>query len=359
MGEIFTVADIRRNSGWREALEERQNYERQRREREQAQARKGREGEVKQQAALNDWWVPIDERIRAHFKDWAWAAIDERIQQWWDAKSEPLKDGIGRALGTIREQLRKEFRHAIGEAVDAFGKEIAALERRLLSTNQAALVSWVDGREATLAHVRDEFKCSLEEQQRSFETKLAAVEERLKAVPGKLPVSKIWREESVTYGGEVLSFHGSLWQACKDTAQTPGDSDWICVARAGRDGLTPNFCGLYDAYRKYQQFDVVEFDGSSFIAVRDLDPGTIPGEDGWQLLCRPGSRGPSGEVGPRGRKGERGARGEDAPTITLWTIDRKRYRAIPTLSNGKMGAPLELRPLFEQYQLETSDAILS
>src|SRR5215831_7535113 len=204
---------------------------------------------------------------------------------------------------------------------------------------------------------RKEFKAADEEMQRALEAKLAEVEERLKAVPGRLPVAKIWREESVTYEGEVVSYDGALCQARKDTAQIPGGSDWVCVARAGRDGcdgLTPNVCGTFDAYKTYARLDVVEYDGASYIARRDA-PGICPG-DGWQILSRSGRRGPVGESGPRGRKGERGARGEANPTIINWTIDRVHYRAIPTLSDGKPGAPLDLRPLFEAYHVETSSA---
>jgi hypothetical protein len=97
-----------------------------------------------------------------------------------------------------------------------------------------------------------------------------------------------------------------------------------------------------------------DYDDASYIARRD-DPGICPG-DGWQILSRSGRRGPVGESGPRGRKGERGARGEATPTIINWTIDRVHYRAIPTLSDGKPGAPLDLRPLFEAYHVETSSA---
>ena len=202
---------------------------------------------------------------------------------------------------------------------------------------------------------RKEFKAADEERQRAFEAKLAAVEERLKAVPGKLPVSKIWRQASVIYEGEVVSYDGSLWQACKDTAQAPGGPDWVCVARAGRDGCdgrTPNVCGTYDAYEKYQRLDVVVYEGASYIARRD-DPGICPG-DGWQLLSGKGSRGSRGETGPRGEKGDRGPPGADVPTIVSWTIDRAHYRAVPTLSNGTQGPVLELRPLFEQFVEETS-----
>jgi hypothetical protein len=39
-----------------------------------------------------------------------------------------------------------------------------------------------------------------------------------------------------------------------------------------------------------------------------------------------------------------------------WQIDRAHYRAVPTMSNGKAGAVLELRPLFEAYHEEAGRA---
>jgi hypothetical protein len=80
---------------------------------------------------------------------------------------------------------------------------------------------------------RKEFKAADEEMQRTLDAKLAALEERLKAVPGKLPVAKIWCAESVTYQGEFVCHEGSLYQARRDTAQVPGGVDCVCVARAG------------------------------------------------------------------------------------------------------------------------------
>src|SRR6516164_10336691 len=41
-----------------------------------------------------------------------------------------------------------------------------------------------------------------------------------------------------------------------------------------------------------------------------------------------------------------GPRGEPAPAITGWRIDREGYAAVPVLSNGTGGAPLELRPRY-------------
>jgi hypothetical protein len=155
----------------------------------------------------------------------------------------------------------------------------------------------------------------------------------------------------------VVTHAGATYQATCDTCREPPHDDWVRIARAGHDGcdgLTPNLRGRFEAYKKYQRLDVVEFDGSSFVALCD-DPG-IPGDAGWQLLCHRGTRGPAGDVGPRGRKGERGARNENSVMIVNWTIDQKNYRAVPTLSNGTQGAVLELRGLFEQYLLETSAA---
>jgi hypothetical protein len=66
-----------------------------------------------------------------------------------------------------------------------------------------------------------------------FQAELAALAERLKAMPGKLPIAKIWCAESITYEGEFVSHDGALWQAREDTAKAPGGDAWLCVARGG------------------------------------------------------------------------------------------------------------------------------
>ena len=109
--------------------------------------------------------------------------------------------------------------------------------------------------------------------------------------------------------------------------------------------------GTFDVYKKYTQLDVVTFDGASFVAKRD-NPGICPG-DGWQMLAPRGKAGDRGPPGSRGTKGEKGAKG-DAPEIVGWHLERETYRAFPVLADGKMGPELNLRPLFEQYQQETS-----
>jgi hypothetical protein len=204
---------------------------------------------------------------------------------------------------------------------------------------------------------RKEFKAADEGMQRAFEEKLAALEGRLKSVPGRLPVAKTWSVESVTYEGELVSYQGALYQARKDTAQTPGAAEWICAARAGRDGcdgLTPNVCGTYDARKTYERLDVVAFDGAAFVAQRD-NPGICPG-DGWQLISRQGrsgGRGERGEPGPRGLKGDKG---DAAPAIVSWQIASNDYVIVPFFSDGTAGPKLDLRPLFERYLIETSSA---
>jgi len=196
---------------------------------------------------------------------------------------------------------------------------------------------------------RKEFKAANEEMQRAFEAKLAALEARLKAVPGKLPVAKIWRSESVTYQAEFVSHEGALWQARTDTAQAPGGSDWVCVARHGRDAITPTIRGAFDVSERYEELDIVSFDGCAYIA-RSADPGLCPG-DGWEPLSQRGQRGRRGEAirGPQGEKGIKGDKGDDALQVVNWHIDPVNYRAIPFMSNGKPGKPLELRALFERF----------
>ena len=67
-----------------------------------------------------------------------------------------------------------------------------------------------------------------------------------------------------------------------------------------------------------------------------------------------GRRGEDGERGPRGEQGPKGDRGEPAPHIVSWQLDREHFRASPLMSDGTVGATLELRGLFERYQEETA-----
>jgi hypothetical protein len=123
----------------------------------------------------------------------------------------------------------------------------------------------------------------------------------------------------------------------------PGDRG-ECGA-PGADGRTLfNIRETYDAAAKYLMGDVVTVNRSWFVARKD-DPGPCPGAD-WKA-------GPSnGRDGPKGQRGDRGEPGEPGAVVVSWTIDRKQFAAVPVLSDGSKGAPLNLRALFEQFQAE-------
>jgi hypothetical protein len=140
-----------------------------------------------------------------------------------------------------------------------------------------------------------------------------------------------------------------LYQALQDTGMPPTHArHWACVAAAGRDGRSPRHAGEFNPDRRYQQGDAVSLDGNSYVATVD-DPGPLPGKgEFWRLLAAAGKDGRDGATGPRGERGERGSigpRGEPAPAICGWRIDRVAYTAVPLLSDGREGPPLELRGL--------------
>jgi hypothetical protein len=171
--------------------------------------------------------------------------------------------------------------------------------------------------------------------------------------PGKLPKVKEW-SEGVWYDGDVVRHNGGTYQAERDNANTPGSClDWICLAAPGLDAPLLNVRGTFVADGKYKRLDVVALNGSSFVARTD-EPGDCPGA-GWQLIAsagrpgKPGLKGDSGEPGERGPSGQRGAA---APTIRQWAVDRKQFRATPIMSDGSEAPALELRTLFEQFQIE-------
>jgi hypothetical protein len=103
----------------------------------------------------------------------------------------------------------------------------------------------------------------------------------------------------------------------------------------------------------YEALNIVALNGGAFIAKCD-EPGACPG-DGWQLIAKQGKAGATGErgiAGERGPRGEQGPAGTPAPTIKSWKIDRTSYIATPIMDNGREGAPLDLRGLFEAYHTE-------
>jgi hypothetical protein len=113
-------------------------------------------------------------------------------------------------------------------------------------------------------------------------------------------------------------------------------------------GLGPppgiRFRGSYDPNADYSTHDIVAKYGSSFVALRDR-PGVCPGEH-WQLLAGKGERGRAGPSGPRGMTG---GRGERAAVIKHWLVDKQNFTASPILSDGTVGAALELRGLFQEF----------
>ena len=241
--------------------------------------------------------------------------VPDALKLFGDHRDEQLVSVLGIVISITRRQLRKEIAEELAER-DPQLRKIAALELEV-----AALRGAVDVlRGAALPP------------------------------PAKFPSAKVWKEDTVYHEGDVVAFGGSTYQAKRDTAQAPGTADWTCLARAGRDGASLTVRGTYDPRDAYAYLDVVAYNGASFCA-RKSAPGSCPGPD-WQLLAKIGKAGPRGE---RGIKGQRGERGEAAPAIHAWEIDRARYVATPIMSDGSSGPALELRALFEQFLLETSD----
>jgi hypothetical protein len=196
-----------------------------------------------------------------------------------------------------------------------------------------------------------------DEKVEALEAKVVALEKRLAAVTaaGELPQVKLWAPQMVAYKGALFTHAGCLWQSRRDNATEPGpSSDWLQVSRPGRDGVdgkSLRLRGLYHSGRSYSQWDVVLWGGSPMVAKTD-DPGTPPG-DNWMVLAPRGAKGARGAAGPRGPRGSKGDEGD--VTIARWKVDPAYYRVTPILSNGRVGRPLELRSLFEQFMQEPAD----
>jgi hypothetical protein len=170
-----------------------------------------------------------------------------------------------------------------------------------------------------------------------------------------LPIVKRFEPGRVHYEGDCVTCDGGLYQATRDTGHGVTHADWICLARAGRDGRdgrSPNVCGTYDAHGTYQALDVVALDGAAWISKCD-SPGICPGQD-WQMMSRQGKPGRHGETGERGPRGKKGDTGPPAvvPQFLGARVD-ENYNLLRILSDGSKEI-MPLRPAFERYHCETS-----
>jgi hypothetical protein len=182
--------------------------------------------------------------------------------------------------------------------------------------------------------------------------RVIALEARVKQ-PAPLPVARQWIANTAALAGEMFAHHGALWQAKTNTGQEPQEgANWLCVSAPGRDGEPGRSLrtrGLYRRDGNYKELDVVVLNGSSFVAKCD-NPGECPGEN-WQVNALVGKRGEPGDRGLQGRQADVAAL-EKRCAISSWATGDD-YVATPTYPNGRSGAPLNLRPLFERFFAET------
>ena len=305
----------------------------------------------------------------------------EPMERWrreadvWERKRAAAEAAARQREQTQRQAQEREAANAAARTAEA---QIAALRVELEQQHDVRRDAMVEFVVTEFEELRLDFERSLkrksEELQRLFETKLAALDHVSPGArgekgecgpmgppgpsgprgeqgpPGKLRVAKAWVPETVFYEGDVVTFDGGTFQARRDTGQAPSHSDWICLARGGRDGQSVKVRGTFNEAAEYHRNDVVACNGGSFIALKDA-PGPCPGS-GWQLVASPGKRGIAGLKGERGPQGAKGDPGLSGATIRGWKIDREHYTATPLLSDGTEGPPLELRVLFEQYHGE-------
>lgn len=131
---------------------------------------------------------------------------------------------------------------------------------------------------------------------------------------GKLPAIRAW-EDRVYYESDAVTKDGATYQALRDTGHAPPHEDWICIAKAGKDGedgRSFDVRGTYKPDGEYLALNVVALNGASFVAKRD-NPGLCPG-DGWQLIAMQGKPGKPGER-------QKGDKGDPGPSIVGGEID--------------------------------------
>ena len=82
------------------------------------------------------------------------------------------------------------------------------------------------------------------------------------------------------------------------------------MAKIDLGRITPTYRGSYETNTSYNELDIVEFNGSSYIARKSVT-GVTPGTDdaSWGLIANQGIKGDKGDQGPKGDRGPQGSMG--------------------------------------------------
>jgi hypothetical protein len=152
-------------------------------------------------------------------------------------------------------------------------------------------------------------------------------------------IGMLVRDERLERERDVSELRREISQLC-------GKLDGVLTCLRSVGGLGIALRGTYESGAEYSRHDIVALNGSSFIAKQDR-PGACPGPN-WALLSSKGGRGEKGRDGLRGPQGEKGEPAERV-RIKIWSVDVKRFCATPIMSDGTIGANLELKPMLQEF----------
>jgi hypothetical protein len=161
--------------------------------------------------------------------------INSRIELYHSRRSNTydsaLPDALHKALGQILAEERRQWRR----------------ERELIESEAQRVISDL---RATISELAGEIR------QKSMDIKPGVPGVAGPPGPpgpsGKLPIVKRFEPGRVQYEGDCVTCDGGLYQATRDTGHGVQHADWICLAKAGRDGrdgATPTVRGTYDVHR--------------------------------------------------------------------------------------------------------------
>jgi hypothetical protein len=284
----------------------------------------------------------------------------EQIEERDEEVAQMERDALAAAEQHARDDDIASLRTEMRREIAALREQFAAVDAQ----QDAAREKHADEILATFTSIGD----AIEQIERGIERRLLTVEQRLDVLrdyagnESKRMLSDLRRQITGERVQNVKDIIAAVLATCDQTIesrlaaierQRASEREMMIklLLDHGIAAKMPKVKGTFSARENYSALDICVRDGAGWIARRD-DPAGIPGDSGdWQLLSMRGARGVAGEKGERGYSG---TPGDDAARIIGWQHDYERYVAIPRLSDGSIGAPLDLRGFFAAFQNETT-----
>lgn len=95
----------------------------------------------------------------------------------------------------------------------------------------------------------------------------------------------LWNSQTTYFTNDLVTYEGSTYIALKTNSSAERVTDFLAYKVIAQAGSSLNFRGAYYDQNIYSKFDIVEYNGSSYVYTSLTDGSSLPTTEMWQILA--------------------------------------------------------------------------